>query len=633
MAKIAYLFGVSEYESWLDPLPAAVKDVDAMEIVLGDRQIGQFDEVKAFRNPSADQIRREIEALFTNRDADDLLLLYFSGHGMTDADGEFYFMARDTKKNQQTRFSKATAIDSLYVHNLMKTSCNSRRIVVILDCCHSGAFIRRDGGDGIDFEKQLGGMGRIVLTASAATKYSFEQEGEDLAIYTRYLVQGLKTGAADLDGDSWVSVNELHDYVVGQLKTAAPAMTPQRYVVKGDGEKIKLAKAMVSNPERDYRKLVKEKCARTGSILPAGRRILGQERDRLAAFGLTAVRAAEIEAEVLEPYQKRQENQAIYRETLKEILALNSDQQVHAFEEVEELEDRLKLAVEDLEAIRLEVLGSKTLPQIKPVVQVATPKPKPVQTIAPTPAVVQNICEDLGGGVTLDMIAIPGGTFLMGAAEGEEGARETEFPQHKVTIAPFLMGKFTVTQAQWKAVAKLKKINCDLKPEPSNFKGDDRPVERVSWDEAIEFCNRLSAKTGKRYELPSEAQWEYACRAGATTPFYFGETISTDVANYGRKLKETTVCGKFPPNSFGLYDMHGNVWEWCADPWHDSYKNAPIDGSIWKTESSNNSDRLLRGGSWRDNPKLCRSAFRGGYGFGNYSSGFGFRLLFCPQDS
>jgi formylglycine-generating enzyme required for sulfatase activity len=244
------------------------------------------------------------------------------------------------------------------------------------------------------------------------------------------------------------------------------------------------------------------------------------------------------------------------------------------------------------------------------------------------------LSEDLGGGVTIDMVAIPGGTFLMGAAKDEEGISPDEYPQHKVTIAPFLMGKFTVTQAQWKAVAKLKKINCDLEPDPSNFKGDERPVERVSWDEAIEFCDRLSAKTGKCYGLPSEAQWEYACRAGTKTPFYFGKALSPDVANYDRNLGETTVCGKFSPNSFGLYDMHGNVWEWCADPWHDSYKNAPIDGSTWKTKPSNDSYRLLRGGSWLNSPSYCRSAYRRWservYRF-NY---LGFRLLLpFPQDS
>jgi formylglycine-generating enzyme required for sulfatase activity len=650
MAKIAYLFGVSEYESWLDPLPAAVKDVDAMEIVLRDSQIGEFDQVEAFRNLDSGGIRDRMEALFTNRQAEDLVVLYFSGHGMTDPMGRFYFMAKDTEANQQSRFGKAKAIDAQFVHDLME-NCNSQRVVVILDCCHSGAFIRRDG-DGIDFEKQLGGKGRIVLTASAATKYSFEQEGEELAIYTRYLVKGLRTGAADRDGDGYVSVNELHDYVVEQLQTAASGMSPQRYVVKGDGEKIRLAKAIVSDPEREYRKFVKRYCG-TGDISLVGRRVLGRKRTELAGFGLTIERAEAIELEELEPYQQRRKNQDEYREMLQDILQLDPTQQAREFDQLIDLEALLKLSIGDLEGIRLEVLGSKTLPEDMPgrttVVAVAGPLNPPIlgdfetDLARKSPRIwglgggsAENLSEDLSAGVTIEMIAIPGGSFLMGAAKDEEGASPDEFPQHKVTIAPFLMGKFTVTQAQWKAVAKLKKINCDLKPDPSEFKGNDRPVEQVSWDEAIEFCDRLSAKTGKRYGLPSEAQWEYACRAGTTTPFYFGETLSTDVANHSVSKGETTMVGTYSPNSFGLYDMHGNVWEWCADPWHESYINAPIDGSIWETEPSNDSYRLLRGGSWCDFPSGCRSSDRYRNVRNDRIHFVSFRLLlllFSPQDS
>lgn len=132
----------------------------------------------------------------------------------------------------------------------------------------------------------------------------------------------------------------------------------------------------------------------------------------------------------------------------------------------------------------------------------------------------------------MEMVAIPGGKFIMGSPESESERGTWESPQHTVTIQPFFMGKFTVTQSQWKAVAALPKVNIDLNPDPFNFKGDNRPVEQVSWDDVIEFCARLSKKTEKTYRLPSEAEWEYACRAGTTTPFYFGETITTDLANY-----------------------------------------------------------------------------------------------------
>ena len=226
--------------------------------------------------------------------------------------------------------------------------------------------------------------------------------------------------------------------------------------------------------------------------------------------------------------------------------------------------------------------------------------------------------QDLGNGVILEMVAIPGGTFIMGSPENEEDRSSDESPQHQVTVPSFFMGKYPVTQKQWRAVAALEKVNIDLKSDPSYFKGDNLPVECVSWNDAQEFCARLSRMANKTYRLPSEAEWEYACRGGTTTPFYCGETISTDLANYngkytygqgqkGQYREKTTEVGIFPANPFGLYDMCGNVWEWCEDGWYENYINAPIDGSAWTSPSS---EVMLRGGSWFNDPLDCRSASR-----------------------
>ena len=241
--------------------------------------------------------------------------------------------------------------------------------------------------------------------------------------------------------------------------------------------------------------------------------------------------------------------------------------------------------------------------------------------------------EDLGNDIQLDMMLIPGGTFIMGSPKKEEDSTDSERPQHKVTIEPFWLGQYQVTQAQWKFVAKLPQVNKELNPDPSRFKGNgstsltnNRPVEQVSWYDAVEFCDRLSNHTKRQYRLPSEAEWEYACRAGTKTPFHFGETITTDLANYngkssyGQGLKgvyreETTAVGSFGvANNFGLYDMHGNVWEWCLDDWHDDYKGAPTDESAWFNSDDKLSDKskpaVMRGGSWPNNPQNCRSASR-----------------------
>jgi formylglycine-generating enzyme required for sulfatase activity len=208
------------------------------------------------------------------------------------------------------------------------------------------------------------------------------------------------------------------------------------------------------------------------------------------------------------------------------------------------------------------------------------------------------------------------------------------------------MGKYPVTQAQWKIVASLPQVNRELKPAPSYFKGDKRPVESVSWYDAVEFCARLSQHTHRTYRLPTEAEWEYACRAGTTTPFHFGETITTDLANYrgtdnkeyglsgsygreplGEDRRKTTAVDHFGiANAFGLCDMHGNVWEWCLDHWHDNYENAPNDGSAWLTDKED-ARRVVRGGSWDYNPRYCRCASRDYNYPGDDYENFGFRVV------
>ena len=235
---------------------------------------------------------------------------------------------------------------------------------------------------------------------------------------------------------------------------------------------------------------------------------------------------------------------------------------------------------------------------------------------------------NLGQGVTLEMVAIPGGAFLMGSPEDEQGRFEDEGPQHQVTLSAFFMGRYPVTQAQWRAVTSLPQVERKLDPDPSQFKGDKRPVEQVNWFDAMEFCARLSAHTSQTYTLPSEAQWEYACRAGTTTAFHFGQTLANSQANFSRKA--TTEVGSFPPNSFGLSDMHGNVFEWCLDYFHDDYEGAPTNGTAWVT-GEYDYIRSRRGGSWFYDSRYCRCACRG---FSNASardfSGYGFRVVSVP---
>jgi formylglycine-generating enzyme required for sulfatase activity len=274
--------------------------------------------------------------------------------------------------------------------------------------------------------------------------------------------------------------------------------------------------------------------------------------------------------------------------------------------------------------------------------------------------------------LTLTLIEIPAGSFLMGSPPEEPGRSDDEGPQHEVTLESFFMSQTPITQAQWREVAGWQPLPAerwgqDLNPDPSHFYNregqaegevrlfeaeantDNRPVENVSWLDAREFCNRLSQRTGRTYSLPSEAQWEYACRAGTTTPFHFGDTISPELANYrgdvayadgpqGVYREQTTPVAMFPANAWGLHDMHANVWEWCLDEWHDSYEGAPTDGRAWvdaaEGEKSKESvkTKLLRGGSWLSFPGFCRSAFRF-HGRPVYADDYvGFRVVCLPQD-
>jgi len=218
---------------------------------------------------------------------------------------------------------------------------------------------------------------------------------------------------------------------------------------------------------------------------------------------------------------------------------------------------------------------------------------------------------DLGKGVKVELVYIPAGKFTMGSLKSK--GYNNEGPLHNVVIAkPFYMGKYPVTREQWQAM-----MGKNLLSYFTYFKGAKRPVEPVSWNDAKKFCDKLSLRVGEKFDLPSEAMWEYACRAGTTTKYSFGDVITPQLASYSRNIGETTYSlnngqamevGKYPANAFGLYDMHGNVWEWCEDVWHNNYEGAPVDGSAWINGDS--STHIIRGGSWENNDNHLCCAYR-----------------------
>ena len=661
MNKFALLIGVSEYQSGFSPLPTTVKDVEAIQEVLVNPEIGEFaaENVTVLKNPQKPDMEEAIHDLYDNRQRDDLLLLYFSGHGLINDDGNFYFSTSSTKKKNAS-FLPYLAVAASYVHECMKKS-KSKRKVVILDSCFSGAFSQgmtaKDGG-AINIKQHLGGQGTAILTASTSTQYAYEEEGSEFGIYTRYLVDGIKTGAADKDGDGSISIDELHEYVSSKVQEVAPAMTPKIYPVE-EGHRIILAKSPQDDPNLKYRKEVEE-CASEdeGEISFINRQSLNVIQKKL---GLTIDIAQRIEAEVLEPYQKRQEKSQTYEKAFCQLIEQKYPISEKSRKQLQRLQNSLNLRDEDIASIEERILANKqvvyspsspnnTEPKLEKFLDIPVTSFK-FETAKLIPGVlslgksseIQRITknanyfgEDLGNGVILEMVSIPGGTFKMGSPENEEGYDSSQSPQHQVTVPPFFMGKYPVTQQQWRVVAALPKDKIDLKSDPSYFKGDNLPVECVSWNDAQEFCARLSRMANKTYRLPTEAEWEYACRGGTTTPFYCGETISTDLANYdgnytygqgqkGEYREKTTKVGIFPANPFGLYDMCGNVWEWCEDGWHENYINAPTDGSAWTSLSTEY--MLLRGGSWCNDARCCRAAIRDRYSRGGRGNFCGFRVV------
>lgn len=712
MGRYALLVGISTYLDGLKPLPSAVRDVDALREVLIDPEIGGFAEsdVEALKDVDETAIRKAISRLFANRDSNDLLLFYFSGHGVTDSVNDFYLTGTSTDQNDLL----SSAVPSDYIHKAMNQLGGSRRKVIILDCCHSGAFAKgmqaKDPGI-VNVLPKLGGEGRAILTASDSRKYAFEQEDFELSLYTHFLVEGLKTGAADRDGDGHISAEELHEYVRDKVISANNLMSPKIYPVL-EGYQIILAKA-AQDDRLKFRKYTEEVIKRRkGKIFHSTRGLLNTARDK---YKISESDAKEIEQELLLPYQIYDKRLEIYEQTLRNMVLEEFPLSEVTLEELEEL--AIGLTDEDLQLIENQIISPKqaeyeqqlqitqrqkkierlkqqhlftsgisaaeALKYQQPILASeifgqqlqSKPSASPELTfefvklqvvkkrgflgigsetrieLEKKQGKVFYIREDVGNGISLDLVRIPAGKFTMGMPPAErqialdnalkhgydrkniEAWLDFSTPQREVKVPEFWTGKYTVTNAQWFAVMGTKPAEkYDVK-----FQGEKQPVVAVSWEDCMEFCKKLSNKLGKNIRLPSEAEWEYACRANTTTPFYFGATITTDLVNYdgnypygdalkGEYRQKTVDVDSFSPNPWGLYQMHGNVWEWCSDRWHGNYKNAPQDGSSWETGTVGNL-RVVRGGSWLNDALYCRSAYRSRGDAGGRYNYLGLRLV------
>jgi uncharacterized caspase-like protein/uncharacterized protein YraI len=355
MAKFALLIGVSEYEPGLSPLPAAVKDVAAFQRILQDAEMGGFDEVKTLINPDPQSMQYAIETLFTGHSKDDLELLFFSGHGIKDDNNSLHFATRITSKNPKGDLIRSMAVPARFIREVMDNS-RTKRQVIILDCCFSGAFdpsLQSKDDGSIDLPGQLGAEGRVVLTSSSSTQYSFEQQGSELSLYTRYLVEGIETGAGDLDEDGKISMRELHDYATSKVQETSPNMTPKLITLKDMGFEIVLAKAKVTDPKLRYRRQV-ERYSCNGSISSIGQTILCELQ---AQLGLSAQVAEEIEGEILKPYQDRLNNLQRYQQAFSKAIEHEYPLSSQFESELRDLRDVLGLREEDVSLMQNELIS------------------------------------------------------------------------------------------------------------------------------------------------------------------------------------------------------------------------------------------------------------------------------------
>ncbi len=357
MGKYALLIGIDTYGEGLQPLPAAPKDVAALQEVLLNPEMGGFDEAKSLTNPTQPDMAREIELWFQDRQPEDLVLLFFSGHGVKDDRRDLYFAAANTEKVRD-RLVRSTATSARFLHDCIR-GCKAKYQVLILDCCFSGAFgdlVGRDDGE-IPLKEQLGAEGRVVLTSTSAVDYSFEEKCADLSIYTRYLVEGISTGAADEDGDGVITVDELHRYAGRKVKETSPVMNPCLIILKDEGFRIRVARSPQDDPNLKYRKEAERRATAAEFTIPAQRLLI-----RLRAeLGLSEAEAEAIEAEVLKPHREYQRKRQEYQETLRECLERESPLSQRTINDLKDYRAHLRLKPEDVAAIERSALNGNYL--------------------------------------------------------------------------------------------------------------------------------------------------------------------------------------------------------------------------------------------------------------------------------
>jgi formylglycine-generating enzyme required for sulfatase activity len=613
--RFALIIGVDQYaDASISPLEGASNDANALADALiryagfpDDQVILLASDQPPQRQPTREEILLRLSNMRGAVPKDGLLLVAFAGHGI-ERNGQAYLLPSSARIYGDVELLQDTSISVTRMKDAIR-AVGVRQVVLLLDACRNDPASGRSDSinpltgsytRGFDFNERNSAVTAFAtIYATEVGQRAYEYKEKRQGYFTWALVEGLQGAAANKHGE--VTLSQLIRHVqesvpkrvlldLGRSVTQKPFAVVEGY--RADELVIAVSDRRApdnsSDAEIAYWNSIKD------SVNPANFHAYlddypqGRFR-RLAENRLSELEGAGNHQPVVNPAPSRPN-------PLTPVIALPRGV------------DPSRLAFYDFATASVDAKGN-------------------VRKFAGSPA--QQYSEDLGNGVRLEMAAVRGGTFTMGAVKGDAD----EKPPHQVTVDDFWIGKYEVTQAQWFTV---------MGTNPSNFKGDELPVERVRWEDAREFCRRLNAKLGlndaEGYRLPSEAEWEYAARAGSKSEFAFGATITPEIVNYDGNYpygkapkgifrnKTVTVGSLGVANAWGLFDMHGNVWEWCEDGWHSSYNGAPVDGKAWVDISNRAPNRVARGGSWGGIAGFCRSANRNINSLGSRDGDLGFRL-------
>ena len=641
----AICVGINQYDN-LPPLNYAVRDAEAMRdyftevgfdrvYLFTDNSSAITDAGKPFNSqPSFGSLRRFLRVRFDKAflSSGDNFWFFFSGHGMRHGEKD-YLLPCDGDPHPEG--IEETAIPLSYVSERLRR-CGADNVVLLLDAC------RNEGGSkgiGLGEEEQ---QGVITLASCSPSERSYEIEALKQGSFTYALLEALRIqGAGNCATVERLEqrlryripeINQLYQkpkqnpYAVVEPAFKYHLILLQNQATVKDVDTLKM-RAYEAQNERNL-VLAEQLWTRILAVSPA---------DPQALKALQQIWTLAPPVQPVQPFFKSRGDKSAKsspspsrpKSPISPVPHSPNRPQVSpsSLSENKVFVNRRKILSLGGQGILLIAGIAAIIPGIfKWVGEKITvlQKPSEIVPLFPSTSKLVSYQETLAGGIKLDMVTLPAGSFMMGSPASDPDADSNEKPQHQVKLKSFSIGQYPVTQEQYQAV---------MVKNPSHFKNNPKnPVETVSWNDAQEFCKKLSQLTGKKYRLPTEAEWEYACRAGTQTRFYFGDD-ATKLEDYGwyngNSSSKTHTVGEKKPNDWGLYDMSGNVWEWCEDPYHDSYADKPENiknngNTAWP--SSDISLRVLRGGSWGSDSWYCRSADRNWYIAVVRFNDIGFRL-------